>query len=457
MDDYDRQAEQDFLETYASSSQASSGQTSTLTWITWFCSLPGHEYFCEVAEDFIEDDFNLTGLQSMVPFWKEALEMVLDVEPEEDSLKIPDVSIIESSAELLYGLVHQRYILTRQGLQSMSIKTFGACPRVHCHATAVVPCGRSDQPGLDTVKLYCPNCGDIYSPPSSRFQGVDGAFFGTTFPHLFYQTYRDLFPTPFYPHPAQPSLVSSTNPNAPASPSSHRLTEQSRNPDPYGGQKPAFGEVYQKRIYGFRVSERARSGPRMAWLRERPRTWEELAKVDWRGRWIGGDGKDGDDDEDGKGKPTGEKGDLFEGEDEEEPEEESEEEEEEEGGAGVASKNAAAPIKNALALPLAALPLQGALPSPPVSTIISRPKRSVPRTFPCEASYHPRFTDSAISASETEGTAGDSDSDDALDTPNEAAPRFFTASRKAAVAGRMTQGMEKTQSVETEVTVLEIF
>jgi len=63
----------------------------------WYCSLPGHDYFCEVHEDFIEDDFNLTGeldsayqlaqlmagLQSMVPFWKEALEMVLDVEPGE--------------------------------------------------------------------------------------------------------------------------------------------------------------------------------------------------------------------------------------------------------------------------------------------------------------------------------------------------------------------------------------
>ena len=52
-----------------------------MTWISWFCSLPGHEYFCEVAEDFIEDDFNLTGLNVMVPFWKEAMEMVLDMEP----------------------------------------------------------------------------------------------------------------------------------------------------------------------------------------------------------------------------------------------------------------------------------------------------------------------------------------------------------------------------------------
>jgi casein kinase II subunit beta len=109
-----------------------------LTWISWFCSLPGHDYFSEVAEDFIEDDFNLTGLNAMVPFWKEAMEMVLDVEPgafpptpelssislpndliDEDSAKIPDVSIVEASAELLYGLVHQRYVLTRAGLHAM--------------------------------------------------------------------------------------------------------------------------------------------------------------------------------------------------------------------------------------------------------------------------------------------------------------------------------------------------
>jgi casein kinase II subunit beta len=108
--------------------------------------LPGHEYFCDVAEDFIEDDFNLTGLSGLVPFYKEAMEMVLDVEPgtlhcldypssrklqrltraapphtaeEDEAHRVPDVSIVESSAELLYGLIHQRYIITRQGLQQM--------------------------------------------------------------------------------------------------------------------------------------------------------------------------------------------------------------------------------------------------------------------------------------------------------------------------------------------------
>ena len=32
-------------------------------------------------------------------------------------------------------------------------------------------------PGVDTVKLACPNCGDIYTPPSSKYAGLDGGFF----------------------------------------------------------------------------------------------------------------------------------------------------------------------------------------------------------------------------------------------------------------------------------------
>jgi hypothetical protein len=47
------------------------------SWISSFCSLLGHEYFAEVSEEFIEDDFNLTGLQNQVAMYKEALEVLL--------------------------------------------------------------------------------------------------------------------------------------------------------------------------------------------------------------------------------------------------------------------------------------------------------------------------------------------------------------------------------------------
>ncbi|KAG7096886.1 hypothetical protein E1B28_004292 [Marasmius oreades] len=281
----------------------SSTPTSTLTWISWFCSLPGHEYFCEVTEDFIEDDFNLTGLNTMVPFWKEAMEMVLDVEPDEEAAKIPDVSIVESSAEMLYGLVHQRYILTRVGLQAMVDKyeagIFGSCPRVYCVGCNVVPCGRSDLPGLETVKLFCPNCNDIYSPPSSRFQGVDGAFFGTTFAHLFFQTYKELAPAPFWKAPASTTALAaaSSSPRSSNGSVSRGGSTSFENPNPHGGQKRAAGYVYVPRIYGFKVSERAKSGPRMHWLRLRPESPEELDMVDWRGRWIDEDEEYDDDEE----------------------------------------------------------------------------------------------------------------------------------------------------------------
>lgn len=51
------------------------------SWIASFCSLLGHEYFAEVSEEFIEDDFNLTGLQTQVAMYKEALEVCFVLEP----------------------------------------------------------------------------------------------------------------------------------------------------------------------------------------------------------------------------------------------------------------------------------------------------------------------------------------------------------------------------------------
>lgn len=192
---------------------------------------------------------------------------------------------MESSAELLYGLIHQRYIITRQGMQQMVEKFeqghFGVCPRIFCNSQFTLPCGRSDLPGLDTVKLFCPNCLDIYTPPSSRFHGIDGAFFGTTFPHLLLQSYRDLAPSILAP--TNPS--SQTSEDSPGSPMDILATFKEENATNstktlslalLGRKVPQTG-IYTPRIYGFRVSAFAPSGPRMQWMRMRPHSLSELS------------------------------------------------------------------------------------------------------------------------------------------------------------------------------------
>ena len=321
----------------------SSSSQAPESWISAFCSLVGHEYFAEVSEDFVEDDFNLTGLQSQVPMYKEALEMILDVEPEdatdeedeeedeededEDEMQdgqdgvrtgyrrsadavaaaaershlrmASDLSMIESSAEMLYGLIHQRFITSRPGIQQMAEKYelghFGACPRVFCHGAKVLPVGCSDIPGTETVKLFCPSCLDVYSPPNSRFQTVDGAFFGTTFGCLFFMTFPELdvggqrpaldaslvpsTPNSKDPRGSLSSSLTSQNQPPPIPSSSKTPVPQPSTPQPssINGVAPKNlapglgpGNIYEPRVYGFRVAEIAKPGPRMKWLRQRP-------------------------------------------------------------------------------------------------------------------------------------------------------------------------------------------
>ncbi|GAB1316032.1 casein kinase 2 regulatory subunit [Madurella fahalii] len=291
------------------------------SWISSFCSLLGHEYFAEVSEEFIEDDFNLTGLQTQVAMYKEALEMILDVEPEDDeddededeeddedvsgdgrdvlggrahgerrhhSRIASDLSVIESSAEMLYGLIHQRFICSRAGIQQMSEKYelghFGMCPRTNCNQARTLPVGLSDIPGEDTVKLFCPSCLDVYVPPNSRFQTVDGAFFGRTFGALFLLTF------PEYDLTKTGAESAANLPRSSADEHTMINGVYARNIAPGLGR----GKIYEPKIYGFRVSEIARSGPRMQWLRSKP---DDLSVLDEARHFAEEHGDSDDDDE----------------------------------------------------------------------------------------------------------------------------------------------------------------
>lgn len=227
--------------------------------------------------------------------------MVLDVDPEDDSHSpsasedmsehssldpnnhnqprprhtriSSDISVIENAAELLYGLIHQRYICSRAGIIQMSEKYelshFGNCPRTNCDHARTLPVGLSDIPGQDTVKLFCPSCLDVYVPPNSRFQTVDGAFFGRTFAALFLMTFPEYDISKRATEPLN-TAANARNAGAVERPSINGMFAHNLAPG-LGG-----GNIYEQRIYGFKVSERARSGPRMQWLRDRPEHMSDL-------------------------------------------------------------------------------------------------------------------------------------------------------------------------------------
>ncbi len=62
--------------------------------------------------------------------------------------------------------------------------TFGTCPRVLCERQSVLPLGLSEELSTSRVKVYCPKCHDVYIPRQKQMD-IDGAYFGTSFPHIF--------------------------------------------------------------------------------------------------------------------------------------------------------------------------------------------------------------------------------------------------------------------------------
>jgi len=165
----------------------SSAEEQETSWITNFCASRGNEFFCQVDRSYIEDAFNLYGLKSVVENFGECLDLILDrIEPEES-----DSPNDEARATELYGLIHARYIVTSHGLDAMRSKflrrDFGSCPRFFCDNAPVLPVGMNDAVGVARVNVFCPRCRQVFRTGCG--ERVDGAFFGTTFPHLFLMTF----------------------------------------------------------------------------------------------------------------------------------------------------------------------------------------------------------------------------------------------------------------------------
>lgn len=236
------------------------------SWVSWFLNAKGNEYYVQVDEDYILDRFNLTGLNAeVVQEYSRALDLITDQLADEDDMDEELRETIDASARFLYGLIHARYIITTRGLTKMLEKyrkaDFGRCPRVYCYQQPFLPVGLTDTPYQKPVKLYCPRCEDIYSPKSNRHGAIDGAYFGTTFPHMLFMVYPHMVPSK-RPQPQTQSQVQQ---------------QGQQQAQAVGGQGPGYlgqgpqgigqvgtaaaaskAEMYDPKLFGFRVNESAK-------------------------------------------------------------------------------------------------------------------------------------------------------------------------------------------------------
>lgn len=171
---------------------------SDLSWIAWFTTLKGNEYYVEVDDDFVRDNFNLYGLRAVIDNYDAALEMVLSEDyPDDDDIQEPGFMAVYRSASELYSLVHARFCLTVRGMQVIREKymkaEFGRCPRVLCGEQPVLPMGHSEALGVGKLRMYCPRCMECYVP-KPKYADVDGAGFGPSLPLMFLMTYPSFVP-----------------------------------------------------------------------------------------------------------------------------------------------------------------------------------------------------------------------------------------------------------------------
>ena len=76
------------------------------------------------------------------------------------------------------ALVYKRY---QEGL-------YGVCPRALCDKMRVIPHGLSEELRRSRCKVFCPKCEEVYIP--TKKTQLDGASFGTSFAHMFLDSYK---------------------------------------------------------------------------------------------------------------------------------------------------------------------------------------------------------------------------------------------------------------------------
>ena len=144
-------------------------------------------WLVDIDDYFRQSTVSYYGLNTIVPHCTRATAVIKGRSVDLSSLSKDQIEKLASSCRLLYGLLHQRYVTSEDGIRQLHAKVqrgvYGKCPRTACKGQHVIPMGLSIELGVDTVKLWCPKCHDIYNCDSK----LDGAFFGPDLPVMFHK------------------------------------------------------------------------------------------------------------------------------------------------------------------------------------------------------------------------------------------------------------------------------
>ena len=167
------------------------------TWLESLYQNPHFDVLVQVPIEYIQEQIKDENLLKLLPLRDPAIKLLVNNE----IINRESQAIIEQSALLLYGLIHARYILTEKGKHAIFMKylknNFASCPRSLCHGCECLPYGISSKPGVQGMKWFCPNCGDVYTPTKAEKNAMmDGAYFGPKYIIQLLNEHPDIIPKP---------------------------------------------------------------------------------------------------------------------------------------------------------------------------------------------------------------------------------------------------------------------
>jgi len=164
------------------SDSSSSDYSDEETAIEWILTQPGNQLLVRVDEDYIEDSFNLYGLNKVIPNFRDTVRLLLTT-AEDAEICLEDDWIGPGYQTLLdlYGLIHARYLLTSAGMGKLRRKltngVYGTSP-THPNER-ILPIGLSDILRAGPPMGYNIDRGEVMPMPTWGDR-LDGAYFGTS-------------------------------------------------------------------------------------------------------------------------------------------------------------------------------------------------------------------------------------------------------------------------------------